>query len=493
MKAHLNQHLILGFLAASALAGCSVGPDYIRPSVDTPAAFKETPVSQTVSVISGTGVVSSAAPFRVAQPADREQKGNWWEVFNDPQLNALVSQVSINNQNVKVAEAQYRQARALVQEARAAYFPTLGLNANGSRSRNGSVNANGTTTGNSGPRNNFNVGLDASWELDVWGRVRRQVESNSASAQAGAADLAAVTLSAQAELATDYFQLRIADDQKRLLDATVKAYEKSLQITQNQYNAGIVGKADVAQAQAQLDSTKSQAAGVGLQRAQLEHAIAVLVGKAPAEVTITPTTTSLTIPAIPVAVPSALLERRPDIAAAERRAAAANAEIGVARAAYYPDITLGLSGGFESSVLSKLLTWPTRFWSVGPSLAANLFNGGATLAQTKQAEAVYDTSVAQYRQTVLTGFQEVEDNLAGVRILGEQAGTQAQAVESANELLRIALNQYKAGTVSYLNVATAQSSAYSARNTALNIESQRLASAVGLIKALGGNWEAPTK
>jgi NodT family efflux transporter outer membrane factor (OMF) lipoprotein len=225
----------------------------------------------------------------------------------------------------------------------------------------------------------------------------------------------------------------------------------------------------------------------------LEHAIAVLVGKAPTEVTITPTTTSLTIPAIPVAVPSALLERRPDIAAAERRAAAANAEIGVARAAYYPDITLGLSGGFESSVLSKLLTWPTRFWSVGPSLAANLFNGGATLAQTKQAEAAYDTSVAQYRQTVLTGFQEVEDNLAGVRILGEQAGTQAQAVESANELLRIALNQYKAGTVSYLNVATAQSSAYSARNTALNIESQRLASAVGLIKALGGNWEAPTK
>jgi NodT family efflux transporter outer membrane factor (OMF) lipoprotein len=380
-----------------------------------------------------------------------------------------------------------------VQAARAAYFPTLDLSANATRSRNGSVNASGAGTGNGGPRNNFNLGLDAGWELDVWGRVRRQVESNSAGAQASAADLAAVTLSAQAELATDYFQLRITDDQKRLLDATVQAYEKSLQITQNQYKVGVVGKGDVAQAQAQLDSTKSQAAGVGLQRAQLEHGIAVLIGKAPAEVTIAPTTTSLTIPAIPVAVPSALLERRPDIAAAERRAAAANAEIGVAKAAYYPDITLGLSGGFENSVLSKLLTWPARFWSVGPSLAANLFNGGATLAQTRQAEAAYDASVAQYRQTVLTGFQEVEDNLAGVRILGEQAGTQAQAVESANELLRIAQNQYKAGTVSYLNVATAQSSAYNARNTALNIESQRLTSAVGLIKALGGGWEAPTK
>ena len=461
-------------VAPALLAACTVGPDYVRPSVEAPAAFKE------------------MEGWKTAQPRDQELKGKWWEAYNDPLLNSFEEQVDISNQNLAQAEAQFRQARALVQSARAGYFPTLSANASESRSRASSsfssTQLQSTNPVTRGITKNYLLTLDAVWELDVWGRVRRTVESNEASAQASTSDLEAARLSAQAELAQDYLQLRALDTQKQLLDDTVAAYEKSLQLTQNQYAAGVVSKADVIQAQTQLKSTQAQAIDTGVQRAQLEHAIALLVGKPASVFFIASAPLSATLPAVPIGMPSDLLERRPDVAAAERRVAAANAQIGVAKAAYFPSLTLSASGGYQSPSWSNWLTLPSRYWAVGPQLAEILFDGGLRRAQTAQAIAAYDANVAAYRQTVLTGFKEVEDNLAALRILEQEAVVQDEALQAARQAVVLTTNQYKAGIINYLNVVTVQAAALANERTAVDILNRRLTASVLLIKALGGGW-----
>ena len=454
------------------LSACMVvGPDYVRPTVTTPDAYKE---------IDG---------WRVAQPKDDLIRGAWWEIFGDPQLNALVAQVSVSNQNLAVAEAQYREAQALVREARAAYFSTatIGLGANRSSAS--------TTTG-SGPASkritasDYSLPLDVSWEIDVWGRIRRTVESNQASAQASAGDLENARLSFQAALAQDYFLLRELDAQKQLLSATVTAFEKSLELTKDLFAQGVDSEVDIQQAETQLKTTEAQLINVGVQRAQLEHAIAVLIGKPASDFSIPATPLAGTPPEIPVGVPSELLERRPDIAADERRVAAANAQIGVAEAAFYPSVTLSASLGLESSSLAKLFTAASRFWSVGASVSETVFDGGLRRAQTDFARAAYDATVATYRQTTLTAFQGVEDNLAALRILEEEARVQGEAVKAAEKSVVLTMDQYKAGTVSYLNVVTAQTIALTNETTAVQILGQRMTAAVLLVQALGGGWNA---
>jgi NodT family efflux transporter outer membrane factor (OMF) lipoprotein len=460
------------------LTGCVVGPDYVRPTVITPAAYKE---------VDG---------WKTARPQDDVTRGAWWEIFGDPQLNALEAQVSLSNQNLAVAEATYRQARALVREARASYFPTLTLGLGYTRFRDSATlgkSLGGGSSGagaSSGPRSDFQLGLDFSWELDLWGRIRRTVESNQASAQASAGDLESARLSFQAELAQDYFQLRTLDAQKQLLDETVAAYEKSLDLTKNRYASGVASQADVVQAETQLKTAQAQAIDVGVQRAQLEHAIALLIGQPASTFSLPAAPLTATPPPIPVGVPSALLERRPDIAAAERRVAAANAQIGIAEAAYFPTLTLSASSGFESSSLSQWLTAPSRFWAVGPGISETVFDGGLRRAQTDFARAGYDASVATYRQTVLAAFQAVEDNLAALRILEQEAQVQDEAVQDAQKSVTLTTNQYKAGTVSYLNVITTQTTALTNETTAVQIRGRRMAAAVLLIQALGGGWSA---
>jgi NodT family efflux transporter outer membrane factor (OMF) lipoprotein len=461
--------------ATIVLFGCSVGPNYVRPPVETPSAYKE-----------GQG-------WKQAEPRDEQPRGNWWETFNDPQLNALVTQVAVTNQTIKAAEARVREAQALTQQARAAFFPIVTANASATRSssRGGTI-VGSTVNSSGGVRNNYNVALDVNWEVDLWGRVRRTVEASEATTEASVADLEAANLSAQAQLTLDYFLLRVQDAEIRLLEDTVGAYEKSLQLTRNQYAVGVVGRADVAQAETQLKSTQAQAIDAAVQRAQLEHAIAILMGKPPADFSIAAEAVPTVFPVIPVELPSQLLERRPDIAAAERRAAAANAQIGVAEAAFFPAVTLSATGGFQSSLLSQLFTLPSRYWSLGPALAQIIFDAGLRRAQTAQAIATYDENVANYRQTVLAGFQEVEDNLAALRILEQEAAVQDEAVKAARESLAIVLNQYRAGTANYLAVVVIQAAALNNERTAIGILGRRLTASVTLIKALGGGWkEAP--
>ena len=454
------------------IVSCTVGPNYVKPTVEVPAAYKEN------------------AAWQVAHPQDATLRGNWWEMFNDPQLNAFEEQVDISNQNVALAEAQYRQARALVQQARAAYFPTvtIGASLNNSSQPATSRNNNGSS-GRTAPTL-FTMAVDASWEIDVWGRIRRLVESSQAGAQASAGDLENARLSARTELAQDYFQLRTLDTQKQLLDASVADFEKSLELTNNRYTSGIASRADVLQAQTQLKTTQAQAIDVGVQRAQFEHAIALLIGKPASVVSIPAAPLAMTTvpPTIPVGVPSEVLERRPDIASAERRVAAANAQIGVALAAYYPTVSLGATGGFESTSLSQWISAPSRLWSVGPAISETVFDGGLRAGLTEQAQGVYDGTVASYRETVLTAFQEVEDNLAALRILESEAAVQDEAVKAAQQSVTVFTNQYKAGIASYLEVVTAQTAALTNERTAATILGNRMNAAVLLIKALGGGW-----
>jgi len=463
-------------LTTTLLGACSVGPDYVRPNAATPVAYKE---------------------WKVAEPKDAVRRGEWWKVYGDPVLNDLMAQVNVSNQTLKQAEASYREAHALVAAARAEYFPTVALDPSVTRSRRGQngsafVSSTGAVVGGTGTgsvSNQYALPLDMSWEVDVWGKVRRTVESSVATAQASAAELEATRLSLLAELATDYFQLRVLDDQQRLLDDTVVAYQKSLDLTENQYKVGVAARSDVVQAETQLKSTQAQAIDNGVQRAELEHAIAVLIGKPPAAFSIASAKIKFTIPVIPPGMPSALLERRPDIAQAERQMAASNAQIGVAKSAYYPSLTLSGSAGYQSTTFSNLISAPNFFWSVGPALAETLFDAGARSAQVEEARAAYDASVANYREVVLAGFQEVEDNLAALRILEQEAQVQDEAVKAAEESVHIALNQYKSGTVSYLNVVTAQTAALSNERTALTVLSNRLTANVTMIKALGGSWD----
>jgi NodT family efflux transporter outer membrane factor (OMF) lipoprotein len=458
------------------LAGCAVGPNYERPAVQIPASFKE------------------AAPgWKVAEPGDQQDRGDWWSIYKDPQLDALEGQLNAANQTIAQFAANYRQARALVGEARAAYFPTIGAAAGATRSGNGVASGRSGTTAtsrSSGIGNSFNLQLDASWEPDLWGSVTRTVNAQKAGQQGAAADLANARLSAQAALAQTYFALRTLDSSQKLLDDTVDAYQRSLQLTQNQYAAGVAARSDVIQAQTQLQSAQAAAIENGIQRAQDEHAIALLVGVPASVFSLPPMPLTATPPAVPAQMPSALLERRPDIASAERKAAAANEKIGVAIAAFFPSLTLSATGGFESSVFSQLLSAPSRFWTLGPQLAATLFDAGLRQAQTEAARATYDANVAAYRQAVLAAFQDVEDNLASLRILEQEIVVQRQAVDSARQALAIVTNEYKAGTVGFVNVLTAQTTAFIAEQKLESIAGQRMVSSVGLVKALGGGWDA---
>ncbi len=456
--------LALGLCASIFLTACAVGPNYQRPALETPAQFKE-----------NHAWVPTA-------PLAAEPQGAWWNVFGDTTLDALEARVAAANQSLRAAYYAYQQALALTQAVRAAEFPAV--DANASATRSASPNGTGSHT----LSNNVSLGLTASWAPDLWGRVRRQVEASTAGAAASHADLLAAQLSLQATLAQNYFQIRQIDSQTALAQDTVTAYEKSLQLTQNRYAAGVVSRADVAQAQTQLANARVQQAAFGVQRAQLEHAIAVLTGT-PASSFDLPRMPSLPQPqAIPAGLPAQLLLRRPDLAAAERRVAAANAQIGVAESAYFPALTLSAGGGYRGSSFANLLSAPNLFWSIGPALAQTLFDGGARRAQVAQNEAAYQQTVAQYRQLSLQAFQQVEDQLAALSILEHEAQLQQQAVAAAEESLRLASNQYQAGTVPYLNVLTAQTAAYGARNSALQIAGQRLSANVALIQALGGAW-----
>ena len=478
-------------LSALCMPGCIVGPKYQRPAVETPPAFKE------------------SEGWKVAQPSDAALHGKWWELFNDPQLNALEEQVSVSNQNIAAAFASFMEARAVVKEAQSQYFPTLTVSPSVSRSRSstnlksGSSAAAaagaGTGTGavtpatagvTGGTFNDFQLPFDASWTPDLWGRVRNTVRGNVAAAQASAADLENTRLTAQAELAVDYYELRTQDSLIQLLDETVVAYQESLDLTRAQYETGIGTDEAVAQAEVQLKTTQAQDTNLGIARAQYEHAIALLVGQPASSFSIPAEPVKATPPSIPLGVPSQLLERRPDVAADERLMAQANAQIGVAKAAYFPTLTLSAVGGFESSTSSNWLSWPSRFWSVGPTLAETLFDAGLRRATVQQYQAAYDATVANYRQTVLTAFQQVEDNLAALRILSIQLAQQDDAVLSSKRYLTIATDRYKLGLDPYLDVITAQTALLSSQQTATTLRMQQLTDSVQLIEALGGGWDA---
>ena len=459
-------------LAAAFFAGgCVVGPQYHRTTVDLPQDYKED------------------QNWHPAQPADATLRGNWWEIFNDAQLNALEEQVSVSNQTLKAAQAQFDEARALVRLDRAQYYPTLAVGPSASRTR---VSKNKANTGVSGgtTTNDFVIPFDVAYEPDLWGRVRREVEAARAEAQASDADLENVRLSECAELAVDYFQLRSLDSEKVLLDSTVKADAQALSLTESRHNGGVASEVDVAQAQTQLETTRGQAIDVQVARAQYEHAIAVLIGKPASEFSIPSSPLESAPPTIPEGVPSDLLQRRPDIASAERSVAAANAGIGVAKSAYYPNVTLTGGGGFESGVITTLVSGPSSLWSVGASALETIFDAGARRATNDEAWAAYNVSVANYRQSVLTAVQEVEDNLAALRILEDEAATQTAAVNAAQHSLDLSITRYRGGVTNYLEVTTAQSSALADQLVAEQIRGRRMTAAVLLIKALGGGWNA---
>ncbi len=471
--------LAIGLAAGGLLSACAVGPNYSRPPVATPPAFKE------------------AAGWTAAVPADGLDRGDWWTLFGDPLLNSLEAKVLISNQNLAASEAAYRQARALVAEDRATLFPSLDLTGSATRSQRGGgggvTGVNGASLNNS-PTNSYQAALGASWAPDIWGKIRRTVENAKAAELATEADLANARLSAQSELATDYIQLRLADADKALLARTVQAYARSLQITQNQYKVGVAAKSDVLQAETQLTNAQASLVDDDRQRTAAEHAIAMLTGVAPADLTIAPLDNwAPQPPPTPQGVPSTLLQRRPDIAAAERRAAAANALIGVQVAGYFPDLTLTGSYGFASSALNTLFKSSNAAWSYGGSVAQTVFDAGATHARVQGARAGYDQAVANYRQTALTAFQQVEDALAAARVLQDEEGLRRQASNSADQAEQIALNQYKAGQSAYTTVVVAQATALSARQALLTIQGQRITNSISLVEALGGGWSGKLK
>jgi len=456
-------------LVTMLLGGCAVGPDYQQPATTEVPAFKE------------------AGAWVSAAPADTLDRGPWWLLFGDPVLNELAARVEVSNQNVAVAVAAYAQARALVREQRASLFPLVSLNGGASRSRS---SGNSTTGATGRVGNNYQLGIGGSWEPDVWGRLGRAVDGASAGAQASAADLASAKLSAQGELAANYFALRQTDAQKRLFESTLEGFQRAVEITQNRYTAGIVAKTDVLQAQTQLANARADSAGLVRQRAQLEHAIAVLVGQAPGNFSLPATDWKPAVPSIPVGVPSTLLQRRPDIAAAERRVALANEQIGIAKSGYYPNISLSASGGTGASRVADLFSAPSLVWSLGLSAAQVLFNAGRTDARVDGATAAHEQAVARYRQTVLVAFQDVEDQLAATRVLQLQQALRRQASEAADQVEQQVLNRYRAGQVGYTEVITAQATALNARRALVQAMADRQTTAVALIQSLGGGWLA---
>jgi NodT family efflux transporter outer membrane factor (OMF) lipoprotein len=466
----------IAIACALALSACAVGPNYHRPSAPPAAVFKE-----------GQGW-APATPSQVPN----EQ---WWSIYDDPVLSSLEQQVEVSNQNLKAAVASYYAAREAAGVTRGSFFPSIGVSASGTReggsgSRTGVTLPSGFVSSGSGTRTLYGANANASWDLDVWGKIRRQLESAVAKSQASAADVAAARLSAQATLAEDYFQLRAAEEQLRLLKTSVQDYRVSLQIAQNRVNAGVTTLADVYTARTQLENTIAQESTVELTRAKLEHAVAVLIGKAPSELSLAQGEFASSVPVVPAGVPSQLLLRRPDIAAAERNMESANAEIGVAESAWFPDLTLTGSFGYESSSLATLIRASNSFWSFGPSLAQTLFNGGATVAQIRENRALYDSAVASYRQTVLSAFQQVEDDLATLRLVQTEYAQEQQAVADAERSETLTLNQYKAGVADYASVLTAQTARLNSQITALNLQSERLVASVDLIDAIGGGWNS---
>lgn len=474
--------LRISAISAAALclliAGCTVGPNYKRPTAPAAPAFKETPPPP--SIPNGS--------WKQAQPSDQVLRGKWWEIYNDPQLNALEGKVAVSNQTLKAATEQYFAARAAVQIARASYYPTLSAGPSISR-QHLSQNRPTAVPGAVSQYNDFSLTGQASWEPDLWGQVRRTVEASRASAQASAADLANVELSIRSELAQDYFELRGLDLQKQLLDNTVKSYADYLDLTQKRFKGGVATDSDVALAETQLKSTQAQDIDVGVARAQFEHAIATLIGEPASTFSLSQSPLSLPLPQVPPGLPSELLERRPDVAGMERRADAANAQIGVAISAYYPNITLGGAGGFESANPGTWIQGPSALWSLGASASELLFDAGRRHAVTEQARDNYELTVANYRQSVLSAFQEVEDNLAALRILDQESVTQADAVAAAQRSLQISTTRYKQGLDDYLVVLIAQTTLLTNQRTQADITTRQFAANVLLIKALGGGWD----
>jgi len=474
-----NHFQILGvsLIGLVLLKSCDKAPKYVKPTVATPPVYKEiTP-----------DTFKETNDWKFARPNDGVIRGKWWEMFDDAQLNGLEEQLNLANQNIALADANFRAARALVKEARSQYFPTVTTSPSIIVSRQSAA----ATHSNVSPGRqsvNYALPFDASWEPDFWGRIRNTVVASASEAQASAADLQNVRLSVEAELAFDYYQLRSVDAEKRLLDTTIAAFQEQLELTRVRLQTGIASDEDVAQAETQLETTQAQATDLGIQRAQLEHAIAILTGQPPATFSIPAAPLDAQPPAVPVGLPSQLLERRPDIAAAERRVAEANAEVGVTKAAFFPSLILGATGGLESTSIASWFTWPARFFSLGPTLTQTLFDKGRRKAATEVARAQYDATAANYRQTVLTAFQEVEDNLAALRILSHELDQQNAAVSSAQRALSLSTERYKSGIDSYLNVITAQTTLLNNQRTAVNLQMQQMTASVELIKALGGGW-----
>jgi NodT family efflux transporter outer membrane factor (OMF) lipoprotein len=447
-----------------AVSGCMVGPDYERPTAAVPAKYK------------------AAEGWVDAEPADALDRGAWWTRFGDPALDALVAQVEVSNQNVAAAVAAYAQARALAQEQRSSLFPSVGLDGSANRTR-----------GNERTASSYRVDIGVGWEPDVWGRLRRGVQAASAGAQASEADLASAELSAQGELASNYFALRQIDAQLALLAETTEAYARSLTITRNRYDVGVIARTDVLQAETQLANTQADAVGLRRQRAQLENAIAVLVGRSPSEFTLPAAEWRATVPAVPLGIATTLLQRRPDIAAAERRVAAANEQIGIAQSAFYPSFSLTGSVGLGAARIAELASASSLLWSLGVSAAQVLFNAGATKARVDGAQAAHEEAIARYRQTVLAAFEEVENLLVATRVLEEQQALRRRAADSAEQALATVLNRYRAGQVGYTDVVIAQAAALNARRSLVELAAERQVAAVALIQALGGGWEAPTQ
>lgn len=476
-----NYFQILGvsLIGLILFKGCDKAPKYVRPSSPTPPAYKEL-------IPEGFKETDN---WKFAKPSDDAIRGKWWETFNDSQLNGLEEQLNTANQNIALADANFRAARAVVKESRSLKYPTVTTSPSIILSRQSSA----STHANVSPGKvsaTYTLPFDATWEPDFWGRIRNTVVASTSEAQATAADLQNVRLSVEAELAFDYYQLRSIDAEKRLLDSTIVAFQQQLDLTRVRQQTGIASDEDVAQAETQLETTQAQATDLGIQRAQLEHAIAILTGQPPATFAIAALPSNAQPPVVPVGLPSQLLERRPDIAAAERRVAEANADIGVTRAAFYPSLTLSATAGLESTSIASWFTWPARFFSLGPTLSQTLFDKGRRRAATEVSFAQYDATVANYRQTVLTAFQEVEDNLAALRILSRELDEQNAAVASAQRTLSLSTERYKSGIDSYLNVITAQTTLLNNQRTAVNLQMQQMTASVELIKALGGGWDS---
>jgi len=469
---------IIALFQVLLIEGCMVGPRYARPNVPTTPTYKE----ETPGSFKGSDL------WQPARPGDQISRGNWWEIFGDPELNKLEDQIAGSNQTLKVAEARFREARAAIRFNRAAQFPTISTAPSASYVKVPDYSPNSPSKIQEHSTGDFVLPFDLSYELDLWGRVRRGVAASREEAQATAADYGTAKLSLEAELAVDYFELRSADAQKQLLDNTAKAYADNLQLTLGRFKGGVAPRSDVAQAQTQLDTTNVQDTDVTVQRAQFEHAIAILIGKPPANFSLAAAPVNNQPPSIPIGLPSDLLQRRPDIAAAERRVAEANQQIGIARAAYFPTVTLGGTAGFAGTQGSNWFTWPSGFWAVGPALAETLFDAGRRRSTSESARANYDATVATYRQTSLIAFQEVEDNVAALRILENEAQQQRHAVESSRDSLQLFTNRYKGGVDTYLQVITAQTIELANERNDIDILRRRLDASVLLIKALGGGW-----